>query len=211
MALATYAGLSTGVYRRLNRTAETTPYDDALSLVEAEINRRLALKPVRPMHTRADFVIDAEYETAPTTIIDVDSFAITGTPILRTTPENMQVMYDNDDTTGQPVYYTQVGTEFRFYPAPDASYTGKIIYWGKVPGLTSSATTNWLLTSHPDVYFHGTLAHLYQEYFDPTNADLQAGLFDIAIQKVLDAYPVRGDRAGLKSEISASQIRNILA
>lgn len=206
MALTTYSGLSTGVFRRLNRTAETTVFDDCISLVEAEVNRRLALSPIRPMHTRATATVDAEFIGTPSTIIDVDSFKIGDTPILYTMPENMQDMFDKSDETGQPVYYTQIGTEFRFYPAPDTSYTATLIYWGKVPNLNSTDTTNWLLTGHPDVYFHGVLAHAYQEYFDPENADAQAALFDIALQKVLDAYPHRADRRLLKTEITQNQI-----
>lgn len=206
MALDTYSGLSVGVFRRLNRTAETTPFDDAIALAEAEINRRLALNLIRPMHSRATATIDAEYVATPTGIIDVDSFRIGDAPILYTSPDNMQTMFDERSETGQPRFYTQIGTEFRFYPAPDQSYTGELIYWGRVPALTSVATSNWLLLAHPDVYFHGVLAHLYQEYFDQQNADNQAGLFDIAIQKVLDAYPHRVDRKKLKTEITQNQI-----
>ncbi|MES2905183.1 MAG: hypothetical protein V4696_13435 [Pseudomonadota bacterium] len=195
MTLTTYAGLSTGVYRRLNRTAVTADYNDALELVEAEINRRLALAPVRPMHTRATATLDAEYYVAPTGIIDVDSFAIDNEPILATTAQNIQAMFDGDDSEGQPRFYAQVGADFRLYPAPDASYTGALTYWSKVAGLSSVATTNWLSLAHPDVYFHGLLAHLAQEYFDDKMAEMQAPLFDMAVQKVLDAYPRRPDRA----------------
>lgn len=206
MALTTYAGLSTGVYRRLNRTAESTVFDDCISLAEAEINRRLAQNPIRPMHTRATATINAEYIGAPTGIIDVDSFKINDAPIHYTMPENMQDMFDKNDETGRPRFYTQIGTEFRFFPSPDASYTATLIYWGRVPNLNSTETTNWLLESHPDVYFHGVLAHAYQEYFDTQNADAQAALFDIALQKVLDAYPRRADRRKLETEVSQNQL-----
>jgi hypothetical protein len=197
MTVTTYAGLSTAVFRRLNRTAETTPFNDALELAEAEINRRLALSPVRPQHTISTSTISTEYLATPSDILDVESFELTATGdrLLATTPQNMEAMFEADTTTGKPRYYAQVGTQFRFYPAPDASYAASMIYWAKVPALTSVATTNWLSLAHPDVYFHGALAHLYQEYFDEANADKQAGLFDIAIEKVLSAYPKRQDRS----------------
>jgi hypothetical protein len=199
MTVTTYAGLSTAAFRRLERTAETTPFNDALELVEAEINRRLALSPVRPQHTTSALTIDAELEDAPAGLLDVDTLKITTSTavdrVLATTPQNMAEMFERDDTTGQPRFYAQVGSQFRFYPAPDASYTGSLTYWAKVPALTSSATTNWLSLAHPDVYFHGVLAHLCQEYWDEKNAERQAALFDLALQKVLDAYPRRQDRA----------------
>lgn len=211
MALTTYSGLSTGVFSRLNRSAVTADFDNAISLAEAEINRRLALQPVRPMHTRnAAFSITGEYVAAPSGMIDIDSFKIVDdgetTTILPTSPQNMTAMFERCDDTGKPQFYSEVGTDLRFWPEPDQTYTATIIYWGTVPALTSAAPTNWLLTSHCDVYFHGVLAHLYQEYFDNDNADVQAGLFDTALQKVLDAYPSRPDRAPLRSEISPAQI-----
>jgi hypothetical protein len=197
MTVTTYSGLSTAVFRRLNRTAETTPFDDALEMVGAEINRRLALFPVRPMHTVATATISGEYIAAPTDILDIESFELsaTGERLLPTAPQNMEAMFEASALTAQPRFYTQVGTQFRFYPAPDQNYAASIIYWAKVPALTSTATTNWLSLAHPDVYFHGVLAHLYQEYFDEPNSEKQAALFDIALQKVLDAYPRRQDRS----------------
>jgi hypothetical protein len=202
MSLTTYSGLSTGVFSRLNRTADATDFDVALELARAEINRRLALFPVRPMHTIATATLTSEYEATPTDILDVDNLAIGDDPLVATMPQNLQAMAEADSTTGQPKYYTQVGTQFRFYPAPDTSYTLTLTYWATVPALTSTATTNWLSLAHPDVYFHGVLAHLYQQYFDEKNAEVHGGLFDAALQKVLDAYPHRQDRAPLKTDIS---------
>lgn len=202
MSLTTYSGLSTGVFRRLNRSADSAAFDDALELVTAEINRRMALFPVRPMHTRTTVSIAAEYVNAPTDILDADTFAIGSDPIDPTGDRNLQDMAASDDTTGQPKYYAQVGTQFRFYPSPDTTYSADLAYWAKVPALTSTATTNWLSLAHPDVYYHGALAHLHQEYFDEKNAEIQAALFDVALQKVLDAYPKRQDRAPLKTDIS---------
>lgn len=200
MAVTTYAGLSVAVYRRLNRTAETTVYEDCIALAEAEIQRRLALAPVRPQHTRSTATLNAEYFALPTDILDVDSLKVADTDvteqILATTPQSMAEMYARDDTTGRPLYYAQVGSDFRLYPAPDASYTATLTYWAKVPALTSSATTNWLTLAHPDVYLHGIEAYAKQEYLYPEN-DIRAAfeLFNIALQKVLEAYPRRTNKA----------------
>lgn len=206
MAVTTYPGLSTAVYRRLNRTAETTVFDDCIALAEAEIQRRLALSPVRPMHTRATATLNAEYFAIPTDMLDVDSFKIANTgvteQILATTPQNIAEMFERDDTTGQPRFYAQVGSEFRLYPVPDISYVATLTYWLKVPPLTSVATTNWLSLAHPDVYLHGIEAYAKQDYAYP-QGDIETafGLFDAALQKVLDAYPRRTDKAPLVTDI----------
>src|SRR5688572_169658 len=101
MTVTTYAGLSTAVFRRLDRTADTTVFNDSLEMVEAEINRRLALSPVRPMHTTAALTIDAETENEPSGLLDVDSLKITTSTttdqVLATTPQNMAAMFERDD------------------------------------------------------------------------------------------------------------------
>jgi len=50
-----------------------------------------------------------------------------------------------------------VGDEFQYYPSPDASYTATLTYYARIPALSVSATTNWLLTAHPDAYLYGAL------------------------------------------------------
>ena len=45
----------------------------------------------------------------------------------------------------------QVGTNFRFSPAPDSSYTATLVFYKAFDTLSSSTTTNHILTNHPDV------------------------------------------------------------
>ena len=205
MAITDYSGLSTAAYRRLNRTAETAVFNDCVALTEAEINRRLALAPVRPQHVRATATIDAEYFAAPTGIMDVDSFKLAMThttdQIHSTTDQNMAAMFEADDTTGQPRFYAQVGDTFRFYPAPDATYAATLTYWAKVPALTSVATTNWVSLAHPDVYLTGILAHAMRDYlYETKDINAEFELFNIALDRMLSAYPKRVDRAPLRSD-----------
>jgi hypothetical protein len=62
--------------------------------------------------------------------------------------------------TDQPRHYNVQGSNFRFGPVPDATYSATLVYWLKVPALSDSATTNWLLTSHPDCYLYLTNAEM---------------------------------------------------
>lgn len=199
MAFGSYSDLSTTVFSRLNRGAVTADFDAAIVLAESEVNRRLALKPVRPMHTHSTATVSTEYVGVPADILDVDSMAINGVEVTCTSPQNIERMAAEDAAV--PRYYTQIGDEFRFHPVPDASYTLDMIYWAKVPNLNSTNTTNWLLASHPDVYFHGVLAHLYQQYFSPDEAETHAALFDAALEKVLSSYPTRTDTRPLTTDI----------
>lgn len=221
MALGTYAALSTAVFRRLNRAADTSVFDDCIALAEAEMNRRLAIRPVKPQHNTSTSILSTERLAVPADYLDADSFYIDALDweILPTSPQNLQAMKEREEVyrtdlqnllgvdAAPPRYYAVIDNEFRFYPVPDTSYTVTLTYWAKVPNLNGTATSNWMLTTHPDVYFHGVLAHAYQEYFDEEAADKQAGLFDIAIDKVLSAHPSRPDRRGLRSELSMRELR----
>ena len=44
-------------------------------------------------------------------------------------------------------------------PAPADDIEIEMVYYGKIPALTSINTTNWLLTRAPDIYLYGALTH----------------------------------------------------
>ena len=39
------------------------------------------------------------------------------------------------------------------------TYNASLVYYARVPTLSVSNTTNWLLTEAPDVYLYGALVH----------------------------------------------------
>lgn len=58
--------------------------------------------------------------------------------------------------TDAPKSYALVEGGLRL--APPAAETLTLLYYKRIPALTASAATNWLVTSHPDVYLYGVLA-----------------------------------------------------
>lgn len=79
-------------------------------------------------------------------------------------------------------------------------------WWTKIPPLTTVNTSNWVMVSHPDVYWHGVLAHAYQHYLDEALSQVHAAYFSDALDKVLSAYPSRPDRGGLSSDINPTAL-----
>ena len=65
--------------------------------------------------------------------------------------------------TGRPRAYTIESDneveKFRFGPAPDISYTGKLSYYKAIGALSDSNTTNYILSKHPAIYLYGSLYH----------------------------------------------------
>lgn len=58
--------------------------------------------------------------------------------------------------TGKPAAFTIEGENFVFGRSPDATYTGKLLYYKKLDALITTAT-NTLLTSAPGVYLYAAL------------------------------------------------------
>jgi hypothetical protein len=44
-----------------------------------------------------------------------------------------------------------------FIPTPDTTYDGELTYYAKIPSLSDSNTSNWLLAYAPDLYLYGAL------------------------------------------------------
>lgn len=52
-----------------------------------------------------------------------------------------------------PYYFAREGTNFLFAPYPDAAYTVGGIYYAKLPPLSDTNNTNWLITKNSDLLF----------------------------------------------------------
>jgi hypothetical protein len=215
VALATYADLLTEVPLYLNRTDLAARIPTFIRLAEAEINRRLALKPVRPMLTRDTLTIDNEYVAAPTDLLKPASLQLSdGTEMKYVDPTNISRLKSDavealEDwllgmTSESPTamrWYTLVEGEFRFYPVPTEDDDATLTYWARLSPLTETSDSNWMLDDHPDVYWYGVLAHASRHIRDDQDAASNATLFDDALQKVLDAYPARSNMTPLRSDV----------
>ena len=58
-----------------------------------------------------------------------------------------------NDETVLPAWTTE-DMQFRLYPYPTPSdtFSVEILYYAKIPALSTANQTNWLMESHPDVY-----------------------------------------------------------
>lgn len=63
------------------------------------------------------------------------------------------------DTLGYIGFYTIVGGKMRLKDTPGADQQLEMGYYGKIPALSSSNTTNWLLTKSRKTYLYGSLSH----------------------------------------------------
>ncbi len=154
MSLTTYAQLQSSIDAWLgNRGDIDSEIKDFIALAEARMWMDLR---IRAMEARTTDTASAEYLTLPSDFIALRSIKIGGHVLDYMTPDRME-RTANSDTTGQPKTYSIVGDELQFAPTPDQSYTVELAYFKRLPALSDSNTSNWILTNVPQLYLYGAL------------------------------------------------------
>lgn len=157
MALSTYAELKSSVADWLNRSDLTTAIPDFISLAEAQMERKLR---TRQMISRASATISTEYSALPDDFLEVKSLKLQTnpvTPLQFETIDSLDNLQSQYPSSGKPRYFSIVGNQMRTVPVADDSYTAELTYYAKLSKLSSTNTTNWLLTAASDAYLYGTL------------------------------------------------------
>lgn len=170
MSVSTYEELIQAALRWSQRPDFRDRAGDAIPLAEAKINRYLRTREMET--TLGTFTISGEYVSLPSNFAGVKAFQLVGPPkvALEFRP-NDQMANEYDTGTDKPRFYNVQGTEFRFAPVPNATYSARLTYYRTIPAMTSGGTANWLLSSHPDVYVYGVLGELYEFAGDQQKAD----------------------------------------
>lgn len=159
MAISTYSELQTAVANWLNRADLTSRIPEFIALAQARFNRDLR---VPQMLVRSDLMtIDSRYEDVPTGWLETKRMSLLTTPQVQLeylTPEVMDYQRECYYVSDTPRYFSVVanttGTQaFEFLPSPSEAVTASHLYYQAID-LT---TTNWLLTSHPDICLFGAL------------------------------------------------------
>jgi hypothetical protein len=164
MAISTYTNLLDAVANWLGgRTDLTSRIPEFIRLCEAKLNRELF---VRQMETRSTTTADTtstepEFISLPTdfqSMRRVRLSSVTGKPCLefKSGTQMDEYRFGISNVSGQPRYFTIMGTEMELAPTPDANYTIEMVYRKNIPALATNST-NWLLTLAPDVYLYGAL------------------------------------------------------
>jgi hypothetical protein len=179
MAIGTYAQLQSAVADWAARADLSPRMADYITMAEARFNRELR---VRQMETEATVTMSEGTGTLPTDFLAVNRVTYQGSPVTELyyqTPAYLQDAYP-DTTAGDPVVYTLEGLSIKVRPITSTSI--KMLYWQKIPALSDAATTNWLLTAHPDLYLAATLAEVAQ--WEPDMND--AGRYEARTQDLIE-------------------------
>ena len=151
MAIGTYAQLKSAIASWAHRSDITDSVAaDFVTLAEAEFNR--VLRCVE-QETRDTLSVSSRYTALPTDFLELRRVEFDNSPVypLNSLTPYQQTAYRTTEPSGDPIYYSIVGTDIEIVPTQSAASVD-ILYWAKIPALSTANTTNWLLTAYPDLY-----------------------------------------------------------
>ena len=203
MAITTYAELKSAVADWLNRDDLDAAIPNFISLAEAQFNRTMRH---RKMVTRSDATLDTPYFAVPADWLENIRFQLNTNPVvplLYVTPEQAAEERQKYSASGQPLFFSMIGEQFQVVPSPNTSYDAELLYYAKIPALSDSNTTNWLLSESPDVYLYGALVQSAPYLKEDERISVWAGLY----QRFFDDMMLADERARIGSSKLKARFR----
>jgi hypothetical protein len=154
--LATYAELQSSIGDWLNRADLVATIPSFISIAESAHNRQIR---TRQMIKRSTATVSDAFTTLPSDMLEITNAQINGS---RVTPLDFVSMTEADKVrrlypAGTSKYFTIVGDTLELVPNPSSSVEVEIVYYARIPALSASNTSNWLLLMSPDLYLYGAL------------------------------------------------------
>ena len=116
------------------------------------------------MEANDDLTISSQETSLPTGFLEARRFYLNTSakePMPYYPPERFwESIAGAQASTGMPVIYTIEGNNLVVAPSPDTSYTGKLLSFKKLDGLTDTNATNWLITNSPATYLAAVMLEL---------------------------------------------------
>ena len=174
-----YTELRTQVSNYLNRDdISDAQMDVFIDNAEAELNRSVRH---RKMIKRVTANVDTHFTNLPDDWLEAVNVQLNTSPIslLRqiTLETADQYRENNGDVTDTPQFYAIVGETLELVPRPSAEVTLELTYYSKIPALTASNLTNWLIDEYPDLYLYAVAKQACVFLMDDERLTVYAALF----------------------------------
>lgn len=140
----------------------------AIARAEAVFNRELRTPK---METETQLAVTGEQTALPTDFLQLRHIYSDGSPdnpLKTMSPAGLRQLYRGE--AGIPMAYAIENRRLIIGPVGDDTLT--LLYYARIPALTDSNPSNWLLDEHPDIYLHQCLAILFNKIGDSERAAL---------------------------------------
>jgi hypothetical protein len=158
MSITSYSELQASVASWLNRGDLSASVPDFITLAEAQLSRDLKARQME-LKTTLSTVVGVSTVALPTDMLEMRRFQVAGSynqPLSYRTPDEQSIDF-SANSSGQPIVFTVIGSNAELAPIPDAVYSIELTYRQRIPALSVTNTTNWLLTNWPDAYLWAAL------------------------------------------------------
>jgi len=182
--ITNYATLQSAIADYLNRADLTAQIQTFIQFAEADLNTRLRS---REMIVNATATSDGQFVALPPDWLEAINMMIVGgqSPLRYITPDEADTIIKAQTFTSTRFYSMTTGIIELVPPAVD-DITIDMVYYGKIPALSTANTTNWLLTKAPDVYLYGALTHAAPFLMDDQRMAVFSQIYLARVQSLQD-------------------------
>ncbi len=183
MAITNYAELRQAITNYTHRADLAGVIPDFIALAHARFNRILRTSE---MECRSTATVNTEYVSLPDNFLALRNIQLNGSSrivLQYMTPQQIDEQYRG--RTGTPCYFSIINQQFQFAPIPDGDNTVEIDFYERIPELSDTNTTNWLLTAHPDAYLYGSLLQTEAYGYKDNRLPIWKQAYDEAIGEIM--------------------------
>ena len=205
MAISTYTNLKSTIADFLNRSDLDSVIPTFIDLAEAQMNRDIRHWEMENLVSGQQSQGD-KYMQVPADWLETIRFIVTtdnpSTLELASLSAIADKRQNTNDAAGTPRFYSHVRGEFELFPTPDEDTDFELLYYQKIPSLSDSTTTNWLLDYAPDVYLYGSLLHSAPYLKDDDRLNLWAQMYAAAVTQLnAQSERVKNSGSGIRLNI----------
>ena len=168
-AITSYQSLKTSIESYFKRDDATSQLDQFIDGAEQEMWEYLRVREMEARAT-ASTSTSERFVALPSDYISLRQLQITIDDELYELEQKPLSAMRIYDTAGIPAQYA-ITSQIEFNRKSDQAYTLEIDYYQELTALSSSNTTNDILTNYPLIYLYGSLKHAFLWGREYQNAD----------------------------------------
>jgi len=186
MALASYNDLVSTVESYLARSDLTSVIPTFVMLAQQRMSRDLRTREMLKVATTT--ATDGTVEI-PTDFLEMRELHFQGNPPITLEYESPDKFFRDmlTTTSGLPYYYTIIGYEFQFAPAPDSAQVLQMLYYAEPTFVSSTVSSNLYLANYPDALLYATLAEAEPYLMNDARIQVWATMYDRAILNIMNS------------------------
>ena len=154
MSMTTYDGLKASIANWLNRTDLTSEIPDFIELAENRIAHEVRI----PTNEKSAILsVDSNgYSTLPVDFLELKDVFFNYQPLDRV---SLTDLFSYTPQSGKPAFFARETFRLKFFPTPTLTASDEIrmIYYYDVGRLSSTNTSNALLSLAPELFLYGSL------------------------------------------------------